>query len=297
MFVATKRPHISNDSTRRADLSYVREIMRQPLLTRENEFILARAWAEHQDEDSLHQLVTAYSRLVIAIAIRFRHYGLPMGDLIQEGNIGLMEAAERFEPERDIRFSTYAKWWIRSCIQDYILRNWSIVRTGSTAAQKQLFFNLRRLRAQLTNVTSENMSPDERELIARTLHVNIKDVEDMENRISTHDLSLSNPISEDSLEDWVDTLEDTMPNPEELTQDSYDSLVRHHWIQAALRLLPPRERQIIMLRHLSENNLTLEQLGKVLKISKERVRQLESRALRRMQTHLADHFMDIKEIL
>lgn len=289
-----RKVQINNDETKRADLSYVREIMQEPLLSREDEFTLAKAWADDHDEDSLHILIKAYSRLVISIAIRFRHYGLPMGDIIQEGNIGLMEAARRFEPDRDIRFSTYAKWWIRSCIQDYVLRNWSIVRTGSTSAQKQLFFNLRRLRAQLTNVTTENMSADERELIAHTLNVNIRDVEDMENRISTHDLSLNSPVSEDSLEDWVDTLEDSKPTPEEIATSTLDTDIQRHWIQSSLRLLSPREQQIIILRHLSEQNMTLEQLGKLLKISKERVRQLEGRALQKMRAHIEETVHDIE---
>lgn len=290
-----KRIQLNNEETKRADLSYVREIMQEPLLSREDEFTLAKAWADHNDEGSLHALIRAYSRLVVSIAIRFRHYGLPMGDLIQEGNIGLMEAADRFEPDRDIRFSTYAKWWIRSCIQDYILRNWSIVRTGSTSAQKQLFFNLRRLRAQLTDVTTENMSPDERKLIATTLNVNIRDVEDMENRIATHDLSLNSPVSEDSMENWVDTLEDSQPTPEEITSNTLDTNTQRHWIQASLRLLSPREQQIIILRHLSEQNMTLEQLGKLFSISKERVRQLEGRALQKMRAYIEKTVPDIEK--
>lgn len=286
-----------NDETQRSDLAYVREVMREPLLSREDELALTRAWAQDRDEKALHKLIRSYSRLVISAAIRFRHYGLPVGDLIQEGNIGLMVAAERFEPERDLRFSTYAKWWVRSSIQDYVLRNWSIVRTGSTSAQKQLFFNLRRLRAQLADVTTENMTPGERELIAQTLKVNIKDVEDMENRIATHDLSLNNPVSDDSNEDWVDTLQDEAPSPEDQALDVYDTLVRHHWIESSLRLLPLRERKIILLRHLSEHPMTLEELGKIMHISKERVRQLEGRALRRMRQHLVENVHDVKEIL
>lgn len=295
--MVSRRQHISSEQTQKADLAYVREVMREPLLSREQEVELTRAWAEKRDEKALHLLIKAYSRLVISAAIRFRHYGLPIGDLIQEGNIGLMMAAERFEPERDVRFSTYAKWWVRSSIQDYILRNWSIVRTGSTSAQKQLFFNLRRLRLQLANVTTESMSPEERDLIAKTLKVNIRDVEDMENRIATHDLSLSNPVNEDSVGDWVDILQDETPNPEDRALSDYDALVRRHWIEASLRLLPFRERQIILLRHLAENTMTLDELGKMMHISKERVRQLECRALRKMKQHLVKNVHDVKEIL
>lgn len=286
-----------NDATQKADLAYVREVMREPLLGREEELKLAQAWHEHGDERALHLLIKAYSRLVISAAVRFRHYGLPMGDLIQEGNLGLLQAAERFEPEREVRFSTYAKWWVRSSIQDYILRNWSIVRTGSTAAQKQLFFNLRRLRAQLASVSAENMTPEDREKIADTLKVSIHDVEDMEGRLSGHDLSLSNPINENGNEDWVDSLVDTSPSPETSTLTNFDASVRRHWIEAAMNNLSPRERHIIISRHLSESPMTLENLGNFMHISKERVRQIEARALRKMRFHLIKNIHDVKEIL
>lgn len=286
-----------DNETQKADLAYVRDVMNQPLLTREREKELAVAWREKGDEEALHNLTKAYSRLVVATATRFRHYGLPIGDLIQEGNVGLMQAAERFEPERDIRFSTYAKWWIRSFIQDYILKNWSIVRTGSTSAQKQLFFNLRRLRAQLANVTTDSLAPEDRQKIADILHVSIRDVENMENRLAGHDLSLSTPIGEESNEDWVDTLTDQNPSPETEALEEYDRSVRRHWLEASLRQLPIRERQIIQCRHLSDSPLTLEQIGEMMNISKERVRQLESRALRKMKYHLARNIHDVKDVL
>lgn len=292
-----KGSYFLDDQTQRSDLQYVREVMEEPLLTREEELVLTRAWAEDRDEKALHVLIRSYSRLVITAALKFRHYGLPVGDLIQEGNIGLMVAAEKFDPERDVRFSTYAKWWVRSCIQDYILRNWSIVRTGCTSAQKQLFFNLRRLRAQLADVTAENMSPEEKKKIADTLKVSIRDVEDMESRIAAHDLSLSHSLNEDSNDDWVDTILDTSPSPEDETVKEFDANVRHHWIEAAMRKLPIRERAIIHHRHLSDPPTTLEAIGKSLNISKERVRQLEARALRKMRQHLTDNIHDVKEIL
>lgn len=287
----------SNDDTQKADLAYVREVMREPILSREDELTLANAWHDQHDEKALHQMIRAYSRLVITVAVRFRHYGLPMGDLIQEGNLGLMQAASRFEPERGVRFSTYAKWWIRSSIQDYILRNWSIVRTGSTAAQKQLFFNLRRLRAQLANVTTEMMQPQDREKIAENLKVSIRDVEDMENRLAAHDLSLSSPMNEEGSEEWVDSLPDIRPSPEAMTLELFDATVRQHWIKSALRHLTIRERQIILSRHLAENPLTLEAIGVAMGISKERVRQLEARSLRKMRFHLLKNIHDVKEIL
>jgi RNA polymerase sigma-32 factor len=287
----------SNDDTQRADLTYVREVMREPILSREYELELATAWHDNHDEKALHEIIRSYSRLVVSAAVRFRHYGLPMGDLIQEGNIGLMQAAARFEPERGVRFSTYAKWWIRSSIQDYVLRNWSIVRTGSTTAQKQLFFNLRRLRAQLANVTTETMQPQDRKQIADDLHVSIRDVEDMENRLAAHDLSLSNSMGDDSNEEWIDSLADIRPNPETVAFDLFDTTVRKHWIQSALHKLTVRERQIILSRHLSESPMTLEAVGNVMSISKERVRQLEARALRKMRFHLLKNIHDVKEIL
>lgn len=286
-----------DNQTQKADLAYVRDVMSQPILSREKEQELAIAWRDQADEDALHDLTKAYSRLVVATATRFRHYGLPIGDLIQEGNVGLMQAAERFEPEREIRFSTYAKWWIRSHIQDYILRNWSIVRTGSTSAHKQLFFNLRRLRAQLASVTTEQMTLQDRAKIADTLSVSIKDVETMENRLSAHDLSLSSSIGDDSNDDWVDTLVDQTPSPETEVLEGYDQAVRRHWLESSLRQLPIRERQIIQCRHLTDTPLTLEQIGEMMSISKERVRQLETRALRKMKHHLARNIHDVKDVL
>ncbi len=293
----TRHTHFSDDQTQKADLDYVREVMEEPTLSREDEQVLTQAWAVERDEKALHILIRSYSRLVVTAALKFRHYGLPVGDLIQEGNIGLMIAAEKFDPAREVRFSTYAKWWVRSSIQDYILRNWSIVRTGCTSAQKQLFFNLRRLRSKLADVTSENMSSEERELIAQAIKVNIRDVENMESRIASHDLSLSQGVNDESNEDWVDILLDEGPSPEDEAAQTFDSTVRHHWLEAALRQLPFREREIIFHRHLCDPPTTLEVLGKTFNISKERVRQLEARALRRMRMHLVKNIHDVKEIL
>lgn len=282
--------------TQKADLAYVREVMREPLLAREEEMRLAQSWRQDRDEKALHILIKSYTRLVISAAIRFRHYGLPIGDLIQEGNLGLMYAAERFEPDRDIRFSTYAKWWIRSTIQDYILRNWSIVRTGSTSAQKQLFFNLRRLRAQLTDVTTENMSNEDRTKVADELHVAVKEVENMEHRLSAHDFSLSNVMNDEGNESWVDTLVDERPTPEVTVVNAYDANVRHLLLEDAMKILSIRERHIVMERRLNDTPITLEELGKNLNISKERVRQLEVKALRKMRMQLIHHIRDIKEL-
>lgn len=276
-----------DELTRVADHSYIRESMAVPLLERENELELARAWREKGDERALHTLVEAYARLAVSVAARFRHYGLPIADLIQEGNIGLMQAAARFDPERDVRFSTYAMWWIRASVQDFVLRNWSIVRTGTTSAHKALFFNLRRLRGRIAGLTGEdNLTEASRAKIATELGVSIEDVRLMEQRLSP-DQSLQAPISEDGEGSWGDFLPDDRPNPEEATINHKDAQVRSKWLQEALKNLPEREQIIIRERHLAEDAVTLEDLGRSLHLSKERVRQLETRAMQKLRHSLA----------
>lgn len=272
--------YIDDPETQRANLTYIKASMREPLLSRDHEFELARRWRETQDESALHELVRAYTRLVVATAARFRNYGLPIGDLVQEGNVGLMQAAARFEPHREVRFSTYAAWWIRSAMQDYILRNWSIVRTGTTAAHKSLFFNLRRLRARIAATTNnENLNDDDRRWIAEELQVEVADVEIMEQRLSASDQSLNAPINDSAEDDWQDFLADQRPTPEEVVTGMRDGETRSRWLADALQELSPRERTIIDRRRLREEGATLEELGRDLGVSKERVRQLEHRAL------------------
>lgn len=274
-------------ATHKADHAFIRKAMTTPILERELEHDLAVAWRDKGDEKALHQLVRAYGRLVVAMASKFRHYGLPLGDLIQEGNVGLMQAAARFEPEREVRFSTYASWWIRSTIQDYVLRNWSIVRTGSTSAHKSLFFNLRRLRSKIANATGEmDLTEQSREQIAKELGVSVKDVEVMEQRLSAHDQSLNVMISDDSDDDWQGFLVDDRPTPEQVVIGARDTKSRSAWLNSALGQLTDRERTIIEVRRLSEDGATLEDLGKTLGISKERVRQLENRALSKLKASL-----------
>ena len=280
-------PHIDDPATKRANLGFIRASMRAPLLSREREFELARRWRDDRDVAALHEFVRAYTRLAVAIAARFRHYGLAMGDLVQEGNVGLMQAAMRFEPERDIRFSTYAAWWIRSAMQDYILRNWSIVRTGTTAAQKSLFFNLRRLRAHLAEISAGPMSTETRQEIARRLGVSIGDVEMMELRLTSADQSLNAPLREDGDEDRQDLLADTGASPEDVVIGMRDGAARSRWLAEALAELSERERHIIHQRRLVEDGATLEELGRQLGVSKERVRQLEHRALNKLRTAIA----------
>ncbi|MFM2045751.1 MAG: polymerase sigma-32 factor [Pseudomonadota bacterium] len=279
--------HIDDPETQRANLTFIKASMKEPLLSRDHEFDLAKRWREDGEEDALHELVRSYTRLVVATASRFRNYGLPMGDLVQEGNVGLMQAAARFEPHREVRFSTYAAWWIRSAMQDYILRNWSIVRTGTTAAQKSLFFNLRRLRAKIEESPSAtSLSPDGRRKIAVELNVDETEVQTMEMRLAAADQSLNTPVAEGGDDQWQDFLADQRPSPEDVVIGMRDSRMRSRWLAEALKELSPRERRIIAERRLRDDGATLEELGKVLGVSKERVRQLEHRAMMKLKSSM-----------
>ncbi len=290
--------HIDDPTTQRANLSYIRASMAEPLLEKDHELDLARRWRDKGDEKALHELVRSYTRLVVSAAAKFRNYGLPMGDLIQEGNIGLMQAANRFEPERELRFSTYANWWIRSAMQDYILRNWSIVRTGTTAAQKSLFFNLRRLRAKIERAKgAEGLTDEDRLTIANELQVNLKDVEEMEGRLSGSDNSLNATVSDDGEEEWQNFLKDDRPNPEDIVIGMKDAKTRSQWLQQALNTLSDREQKIIRDRHLQYETVTLEDLGKELGVSKERVRQLEARAMEKLKAGLVGKIEHIDDFL
>lgn len=284
----------TNDSTdtQQAQRRFIRESMNAPLLSREHELDLAYRWRDHGDETALHELVSAYMRLVISTASRFRNYGLPMNDLVQEGTVGLMQAAARFEPEREVRFSTYAAWWIRSAMQDFILRNWSVVRTGTTAAQKALFFNLRRLRAKIEDGVNGRLDDDSRQTIATELNVSKADVEAMEARLSAADQSLNATISIEGEDEWQDFLADDRPDPEETVGTFRDTEVRSKWLYDALDKLSSREQLIIKERRLCDEARTLEDLGKELGISKERVRQIEHRALQKMRTTLTEAVQD-----
>lgn len=271
---------------RRGAQSYLRSAMRAPLLDAQHERDLARLWREEDDERALHELITAYLRLVVAMAARFRHYGLPMSDLVQEGNVGLMQAAARFEPEREVRFSTYAAWWIRSAMQDFVLRNWSIVRTGTTSAQKALFFNLRRLRAKIGDVGDAVMSTEATSSVAKALRVSEREVQAMAARLSSPDRSLNAPLTEEGDGEWQDLLADDAEGPEALIMSSHDGDARAQLVRDALRDLSDRERLIIRERKLEEEQVTLEALGERLGISKERVRQIESAAMEKLRRAL-----------
>jgi RNA polymerase sigma-32 factor len=276
---------MANYAASRRDL--VRAAMRAPYLEREEEHDLAVLWRGKQDQAALHRLTSSHMRLVIAIAARFRNFGLPMGDLIQEGHVGLLEAAARFEPERDVRFSTYATWWIRASIQDYILRNWSIVRGGTSSSQKALFFNLRRLRARL----AQSRDPRPRDAIfseiAHAIGVSAGDVELMDARLSAPDTSLNAPVREsESDANRQDFLVDEVPLPDETVGDTIDTERRLTWLRSALGVLNERELRIVRERRLKDEGATLESLGATLGISKERVRQIENRALDKLRAAL-----------
>lgn len=274
---------------------FVKAAMDAPFLTRENEHALAVRWKDERDEDALHQLAAAHMRLVIAIAARFRHYGLPMADLIQEGHVGLLEAGARFEPDRDVRFSTYATWWIRASIQDYVLRNWSIVRGGTSSAQKALFFNLRRLRARLSQAAAADRSIDVQQRIATAIGVSRSDVAVMEARLSGSDLSLNAPLSDSDRagpSERVDFLVDEAPLPDEAVSLTIDTERRVKWLRSALTVLSERELKILRARRLTEEAATLESLGDRMGISKERVRQIESRALEKLKRALIERHPD-----
>lgn len=289
--------HIDDPQTQRANLSFIKTSMQEPLLSKETEQELARLWRYNQDEQALHNLVRAYTRLVVSTASKFRNYGLPIGDLVQEGNVGLMQAAARFEPERDVRFSTYATWWIRSAMQDYVLRNWSIVRTGTTAAQKSLFFNLRRLRAKITEAPNGRMTSAGRDFVSKELKVDVSDVETMEVRLSASDQSLNAAISDGSEDNWQDFLADSRPDPEEIVSDSHDTRTRSRWLSEAIGELSDREQIIIQERRMVDQGATLEQLGHKLGVSKERVRQLESRALSKLKSAILTRVESHRDLL
>jgi RNA polymerase sigma-32 factor len=268
--------------------------MNAPFLERGEEKGLAIAWKEHGDRKALDKLTSAHMRLVIALAARFRHYGLPIADLVQEGHVGLLEAAARFAPERDVRFSTYATWWIRASIQDYVLRNWSIVRGGTSSSQKALFFNLRRLRARLARAPQTVGGEDALQTIARAIGVSRADVETMNARLAGSDVSLNGQLTDDDSSGSaarMDFLIDDRPLPDEIVEQTLDSDRRARWLADALAVLSERELRIVRERRLSESLVTLESLGDRLGISKERVRQIENRALgklRRALTRIQD---------
>lgn len=276
----------------KANRKFIKRTMSTRLLDAEHELELARAWREKGDKKALDELTSAYLRLVVAVAARFKNYGLPMGDLMQEGVVGLMQAAARFEPERKVRFATYATWWIRAAIQDYVLRNWSIVRLTSTATQKTLFFNLRRLKAKIEGNPSKDLSRESALKIAEALHVQVGDVEEMDARLTSGDRSLNAAPGEPGEMQWQDLLADEGPRPDEQVMLTKDAATRAKWINLALDTLTPREQVIIRERQMQTDSVTLESLGERLGISKERVRQIEANALSKLKKALIQQVGD-----
>ena len=264
------------------DRKFLNDSMKEPMLSREEERKLAEAWVFKEDKKAMHKIIKAYSKLVIAFSMKFKNYGLPVNDLVQEGHIGLMQAMAKFEPNRDIRFSTYASWWIRSAIQDYVLKNWSIVRTGTTASQKALFFSLRRLKLELSKYSKNEA--EVRNQVAKKLNIKVADVENMENRFINEDKSLNAKVSDEYNQEFGNFIIDENCLDEVEIVNKLDLARKRSWFKKAMRELGIRESQIIALRHLSDDPLTLEKLGELFKISKERVRQIENRAIKKLKS-------------
>lgn len=262
---------------------YLAEIRKFPLLEPQQEYMLAKRWREHQDTDAAHKLVTSHLRLVAKIAMGYRGYGLPIGDVIAEGNIGLMQAVKRFEPERGFRLATYAMWWIRASIQEYILRSWSLVKMGTTAAQKKLFFNLRRVKGQIEALDEGDLKPEHVKSIATKLGVPEDEVVSMNRRLASPDSSLNAPLGGDTESEWQDWLADDTPDQEELLAEREEMDERRTLLSAALDELVPRERDILVERRLKDEPATLEDLSVKYNISRERVRQIEVRAFEKLQ--------------
>jgi len=273
-------PNLSPDT----NLShYLQEIRKFPMLEQQEEYMLAKSWREHGDTDAAHKMVTSHLRLVAKIAMGYRGYGLPLADLIAEGNVGMMQAVKRFDPERGFRLATYAMWWIRAAIQEYILHSWSLVKIGTTAAQKKLFFNLRKIKGQLKALDEGDLRDETVKTIAHKLDVTEEDVVSMNRRLSAPDHSLNAPVREDGEGEWQDWLVDETPNQEARMGDSEELKLRRGLLATAMEHLSERERHILEERRLKEVPATLEDLSKEYGISRERVRQIEVRAFEKLQ--------------
>ena len=263
---------------------YLTEIRKFPMLAKDQEFMLAKAWREHEDSDAAHQLVTSHLRLVAKIAMGYRGYGLPIGEVISEGNVGLMQAVKKFEPDKGFRLATYAMWWIRASIQEYILRSWSLVKMGTTAAQKKLFFNLRKAKSQISAFQEGDLHPDQVSVIATKLGVLDSEVISMNRRLSGPDASLNAPLRMDGESEWQDWLEDeTSVSQETYVAENQERTQRMGLLGDAMTELTDRERHILTERRLKDNPTTLEELAAQYGVSRERVRQIEVRAFEKLQ--------------
>ena len=279
----SRLPSITKVSPETNLARYLQEIRKFPMLEAEQEYMLAKRWREHDDSDAAHQLVTSHLRLVAKIAMGYRGYGLPLGELISEGNVGMMQAVRRFDPDRGFRLATYAMWWIRASIQEYILHSWSLVKMGTTAAQKKLFFNLRKLKGQLQEIEEGDLSPESVKEIARRLEVPEEDVISMNRRLAAPDHSLNAPLRAEGEGEWQDWLVDDAESQETVLAERQELATRHDLLVSAMKNLNKRERHILTERRLKDNPATLEELSQEYGISRERVRQIEVRAFEKLQ--------------
>ena len=265
---------------------YLQEIKRFPILTAEEEYMLAKRFKEHGDNKAAHKLVTSHLRLVAKIAMGYRGYGLPVTDLISEGNVGIMQAVKKFDPEKGFRLATYAMWWIRAQIQEYVLHSWSLVKIGTTAAQKKLFFNLKKLKNQLESIDEGNLSPENVREIAKRLNVKEAEVVSMENRLFSSDQSLNVQIGTEEKTEWQDIIKDDRKTQDTIIENINEFDYRKNLLEKAMNVLNPREKQIIRLRKLAEKPKKLEELSKHFEISRERVRQIEEKAMEKLQNEI-----------
>ncbi len=268
--------------------AYLNEIKQFPVLEEEEEYMLAKSWAEHGDYDAAHKLITSHLRLVAKIASGYRGYGLPHMDLIAEGNIGLIQAVKKFDPELGFRLSTYAMWWIKASMQEFVLRSWSLVKMGTSASQKKLFFNLRKIKRQI-DATEHNLTPDELTYISNELGVNERDILEMNMRMGANDQFLNQRIGDDDNNEWIDVLEDETSNQELVLEDKQEAEHRKSILNRAMSALNEREQGIIKMRRLSDVPCTLEELSQKYSISRERVRQIETRAMEKLSSLMLEH--------
>ena len=265
------------------------------ILEKDEEFELINDWKDNRNQKSLQKILNSYLRLAVSYAKKYSSYGLSLDDLTHEGVLGIMHALEKFDTSKDFRLSTYASWWIRASIQDFILKNWSVVRTGSTASQKALFFNLKKIKQQINNVSREFMGQNEIDQVSSMLNVKSLEVQNMESRLTGGDLHLNQKVDNESENDLMDLLQDERQNPEELYEDFNDKTVKRNYIKTAIDSLNDREKTIINLRKFREKSITLDELGQKLKISKERVRQIETKALEKLRKAILDISQQDKE--
>ena len=267
---------------------YLQEIKKFPILSANEEFMLAKKFKDQGDTEAAHKLVTSHLRLVAKIAMGYRGYGLPITDLISEGNVGIMQAVKKFDPDKGFRLATYAMWWIRAQIQEYVLHSWSLVKIGTTAAQKKIFFNLRKLKNQLQSIDEGSLSPDNVREIATRLNVKEAEVADMENRLFSGDQSLNVQVTNETDTEWQDMIADDKETQDIIIENKDEYLYRKKLFNKALKVLNPREKEIVELRRLSDKPKKLEELSQKFKISRERVRQIEEKAIQKLQKEISN---------